>query len=176
MRTNHPRSIRLLAFVAAPLLVAAAAVVQGLRVQPEKGQVVAGHLEGVWTIDSALCARIGARERMTRLEFKIDASVLDAIPEELATHFKELRIYQAGLLTMTEGAGDVSKYPYALIALNGNNHVVMFRSREGGGLDDTESALVSIASGKSRAQDLLFVGGDFDNEPFVAFQREVAKN
>lgn len=175
MRTTNSRSLRFLA-LAAPLLVAAAAVVQGLRVQPEKGQVVSSHLEGVWTIDSQLSTRLGARESMTRLEFKVDASVLDGVPEELAAHFKELRIYQAGLLTMTEASGSVSKYPYALVVLGGNNHVVMFRSRDGGGLDDTESALVSIASGKSRAQDLLFVGGDFDNQPFTPFQREAAKN
>jgi len=157
------------------LVVAAATVVQQVRVQPDSACVVANHLAGAWVADAELTSRLGASERVSRLEFKVDESVLASLPAELTKPFAEMRVFQAGTLSMTEADGDVSTYPYVLVSFQGNAHVVSFRAAHGGALDDAESMLVASVPGKQREKDLLFAGGDFDNEPFKAFKREEPK-
>ena len=38
-------------------------------------------------------------------------------------------------------------------------------------MGDAESFNLILAPAKDKANDLLFIGGDFNNEPFVAYQR-----
>lgn len=167
-RLARPLTLALLA----PTLVAAAAVVQQLRVQPDRACVVANHLAGAWVADADLTTRLGARPQFQRLEFKVDEAVLESVPAELTKPLAEMRIFQAGTLSATESNGGVSSFPYVLVSFQGNAHVVCFRAAHGGGLDDGESMLITAVPGKQREQDLLFAGGDFDNEPFKAFKRE----
>jgi len=143
------------------------------RVQPSKNHVIAPRLAGVWEADAELRARLGASTAMERLEFQPDERVLATIPAQLLEPLENERIYQAGTLTMVEG-GKTSSYPYLLVTHEGNPIVVLARARDGGALDDLESGLLNVVPGKSAAQDLLFLGGDFANEPFKAFHRAPA--
>ncbi|MFQ5749907.1 MAG: hypothetical protein ACE5H3_10690 [Planctomycetota bacterium] len=62
--------------------------------------------------------------------------------------------------------------PFILIEHSGNPHLVFFREREGDPMGDAESANVMLAPTRDRVNDLLLFGGDFNNEPFRAFQRK----
>lgn len=143
------------------------------RVQPSKNHVIAPRLAGVWEADRVLLERLGARAGLERLEFQPDERVLATIPAALLEPLANERIFQAGTLTMVEG-GKASSYAYLLVTHEGNPMVVLARSRDGGALDDLESGLLSVVPGKGAAQDLLFLGGDFANEPFRAFHRAPA--
>lgn len=143
------------------------------RVQPSKNHVIAPRLAGVWEADAELRARLGASEWLERLEFVVDERVLATIPATLLEYLGNERIYQAGTVTMVE-RGKASSYPYLLVTREGNPMVVVARSREGGALDDLESSLLNVVPGKGAAQDLLFLGGDFANEPFRPFHRAPA--
>jgi hypothetical protein len=140
------------------------------RVQPSKNHVIAPRLAGVWEADPALREQLGASARTERVEFVPDERVLATIPAALLEPLANERIFQAGTLTMLESGKTVS-YPYLLVAHEGNPLVVLARSSAGGALDDLESSLLSVVPGKSAAQDLLFLGGDFANEPFRPFHR-----
>ncbi len=67
-------------------------------------------------------------------------------------------------------------YPFILIELFGNPHIVYFREREGDPMGDTESFNVMPASAKDKPNDLLFIGGDFSREPFAAYERKQRRN
>jgi hypothetical protein len=162
----------------APLLLTAVAlaaptIVRELRVRPDKNQVVASRLAGAWEPDPALGERLGTKARMERLEFTPDESVLATIPAELAEKIAAERIYQAGTLRFVE-KGEEKRMPYLLLVHGGNSSVVYFLSRNGQGLDDGESMLLTVVPARDTAADLLFAGGDFNNEPFTAYHR-VAK-
>ena len=60
--------------------------------------------------------------------------------------------------------------PFVLTELNGNPHIVYYR----GPLDylDGESFNVMLAkSDVSKSNDILFIGGDFNNQGFSAWKR-----
>ncbi len=143
------------------------------RVQPSTNHVIAPRLAGVWEADVELRERLGASAWLERLEFVPDERVLATIPASLLEPLANERIYQAGTVTMVE-RGKTSSYAYLLVTYEGNPMVILPRSREGGALDDLESGLLNVVPGKSAAQDLLFLGGDFANKPFRAFHRAPA--
>ena len=61
------------------------------------------------------------------------------------------------------------------LALNehhGNPYVFYFREKNGDPMGDGESFNLVIAPAKDRMKDMLFIGGDFNNQPFVAFGRQ----
>ena len=60
---------------------------------------------------------------------------------------------------------------FILITHRGNATVVYFRERDGDPMGDGESFIVMLAPAKDRAKDLLLTGGDFNNQPFSAFER-----
>ncbi len=55
--------------------------------------------------------------------------------------------------------------------MEGNPHIFYFRERGGDPYGDSESYNVMLAPAKDRENDLLSVGGDFNNQPFVANAR-----
>jgi hypothetical protein len=152
---------------------AAPTLVRELRVQPDKNQVVSSRLAGAWEPDPALGERLGTKAHMERLEFTPDESVLATIPAELTEKITADRIYQAGVLRFVE-KGEERRMPYLLIVRGGNSMVCMYPSRGGQGLDDGESMLLTVVPARDTVADLLFLGGDFNNEPFKAYRR-VAK-
>lgn len=139
----------------------------GLRVQRDPQNIVANSLVGVWVLDAELNQRLGHRGGEERLEFRDDASVLAKVPAALAGKLSEVRIYLAG--TMVRRG---KEHAFLVTALSGNPTIVWFRERGGDPLGDAESWFVSLVRAEARSADLLFVGGDHDNQSFAAYARE----
>ncbi|MBN1418787.1 MAG: hypothetical protein JXP34_08415 [Planctomycetes bacterium] len=149
----------------------------GLRVSPDKENVVASRLEGDWQLDAALNKRLTGSEGPRRggeanpaaIAFKSDPSVTAKIPAKYEEALSQKRIYMAGILTFRRGGP--KEHVFILIEHRGNPHIIWFRERDGDPLGDAESFNVMLAAAKERRNDLLFIGGDFNNQPFDAYAR-----
>ena len=169
--------MKALVFLAGPLALVWAsglsAAGAGFEVQADKENVVASRLEGPWRPHAALTQRLmgggpsAQGDSPTGLvAFKSDPSVAGKIPAKYEKPLSGKRVYMAGLMTLRG-----KDHPFLLIELRGNPHVVFFREREGDPMGDAESFNVMLAVGKDSPNDLLFIGGDFNNQPFSAFER-----
>lgn len=139
----------------------------GLEVKPDRRNVVANALIGEWRLDQALQDRLGGpAEAGDRIAFREDAAVLAKVPRQLAEKLRSMRLFLAG--TMTRKG---KEHAFLLTELNGNPTVVWFRERNGDPLGDAESNNVMLARGAVPQADLLFVGGDSDNQPFACYAR-----
>lgn len=153
-------------------LAASGVVFAGLQVKRDKENVVASRLEGKWAVHPELNLRLTGRpvargeSVANRAEFAVDDAVAARIPERYDRFFTDKAVYLAGTMTLLG-----KKYPFVVISHRGNPHVVYFRERGGDPMGDTESFNVMLAVAKNRRNDLLFIGGDFNNQPFAAFQR-----
>ena len=161
-----------IAWFAALGLVAAAMTQAGaLEVKPDKENVVASRLCGKWVVEAKLSQRLTAgvvdRESPSgNIEFASDSAVAGKLPEKYLKFLKDNRIYMAGTMKV---AG--KEQPFVLIEHCGNPHVVWFRERDGDPMGDAESFNVMLAPAKNPTDDLLFIGGDFNNQPFRALER-----
>jgi hypothetical protein len=146
---------------------------RGQKVTPDKENVVASRLEGDWVPDEEIGARLGTKTQET-ISFKADASVLDHVPSTLLSYLKDKQIYLAGTMTMGKPKDDTSAQalPTVVIESKGNPTLVCFRSRGGKEIDDAESGIVMLATARDKAKDILFMGGDFNNEPMRAWRRK----
>jgi hypothetical protein len=72
----------------------------------------------------------------------------------------------AGTLTL-RGA----EHPFILIEQAGGPYVVYFREAGGDPMGDAESFHLSLVPAKDTQNDALFIGGDFNNQPFAAYRR-----
>ena len=155
-------------------LVSALAVgaVAAVRVTRDKENVVASRLEGTWVVRRELNLELTGRAGTSgesvadRIEFTSDDAVADAIPQEYDRFLADKTVYLAG--RMTRGG---KSYPFVLVSHRGNPHVVYFRERDGKPMGDAESFNVMLAVASDRKNDLLFIGGDFNNQAFSAFER-----
>lgn len=93
---------------------------------------------------------------------KVPAKFLDAAKREGIT----IDIRLAGYMEMGG-----TKHPFILATFHGNPHIFYFRERGGDPFGDSESFNVMLAPAKDRKNDLLFIGGDFNNQPFRAYAR-----
>ena len=160
-----------LAIGAALVAVAGLAIAAGLKLQPDKENVVASRLEGAWVSEPGLTQRLAGvkvdgEPPHGPIEFIADSAVAEKISDKMADVLKSRQVYLAGW--MKQGGG---KHPFVLIEHKGNPHVVWFRPRDGDPMGDSESFNVMLAVARHKANDLLFIGGDFNNQPFSAFQR-----
>jgi hypothetical protein len=139
-----------------------------LVVESNQENVVASRLEGRWTVNDAISTRLGGRMigYDEIVEFKADSTVLTQLSETYKDELADLTIYMAGKLAFNQ-----TVYPFILIQLNGNPHVVFFQERDGNPVGDAESFNVMLAVAEETANDLLLLGGDFNNQPFTAFDR-----
>jgi len=164
--------VRLVAGVA--LCLAATARCAELRVQPDKENVVASRLEGTWRPHVALTQRLAGRppkaageEPTGTIRFQSDPDVAADIPAKYRQFLADQTIFLAGRMT---ARGKV--HPFLLIAIHGNPHVLYFRGRDGDPMGDGESFNLILAPAREPASDLLFIGGDFNNQPFAAYERQ----
>lgn len=156
------------------LLGIGAAALAPLKVQKEKENVVASILIGTWVPDKPLTERLGGRSVVVEgggqagatVVSTDDAKVAGMIPPMYNEFLADKQVYLSG--TMSIGA---DKYPYILISQWGNPYVVFFRPRDGKPMGDAESFNVMAATAKDNANDLLLIGGDFNNQPFSAYKR-----
>jgi len=136
-----------------------------------KENVVASRLEGKWKVHADLSKRLwGRAAESIDVEFTYDKTALpEEVLKKLGTRTKgktTFTIYAIGKMKL-----DAKEYPFLLTALHGNPHVVYFRERNGNPLGDTESFNLGVASAKVKDNDLLLVGGDFNNQPFTILER-----
>ncbi|MDX1565794.1 MAG: hypothetical protein R3236_10325 [Phycisphaeraceae bacterium] len=145
------------------------AALGGVAVQKDKENVVASRLIGTWKTDAALSKRLRGRAMpVEKIMFTEDAAVAEKVPDRYAKRFKEQkkRVYLSG--TMVQGD---KVYPFLLIEHNGNPHLLYFREKNGDPMGDGESFNLSIARAADKKDDILFIGGDFNNQPFTAYKR-----
>ena len=159
------KAMRLATLAFAVALVSSNASWAELRVQADKENVVASRLEGEWTQDAELTQRLGGGDRGGRI-FKNDPAVAAKVPARYDAFFKGKQVYTAGMMTLKG-----KDHPFVLIEHKGNPHIVYFREANGDPLGDAESFNVMLAPGKDKQDDLLFIGGDFNNQPFSACRR-----
>ncbi|WP_375562064.1 hypothetical protein ACE193_05820 [Bernardetia sp. OM2101] len=128
----------------------------------DKENVVSSAMEGEWF----------SRQEGYTMIFKKDSTILEQIPTKYQGFLKDKTIYSAGYITIkSETKTYTENKPYLLTVLSGNPHIFWFRERNGDPLGDAESFNVFIAIGETPADDLLYVGGDFNNQPFLRFTR-----
>lgn len=160
----------------------------------ETQNVVSSELMGEWVIDRELSARLAGTDiekvRDESYTFSESAEASKLICEKLEVLLNILEqdsdkdatetlatamrsIYLAGEVEIGKGSRS-SKHPFALVAWRGNPHFFLYR--EVNGRDDFESGNVMLARDKNGNNDLLFVGGDFNNETFRAFKRKPSED
>jgi hypothetical protein len=140
--------------------------------RPTEQNVVASRLAGSWKLEPALTERLTGRVAApgdaivvvadSEVEKKVPAKFWEAAKKEGFT----LDVRMAGYIEM-RGA----KYPFILSSIHGNPHLIYFRERGGDPFGDSESFNLALVPAKEEKNDLLFVGGDFNNQPFRAYAR-----
>ncbi|HKE01854.1 MAG TPA: hypothetical protein VKE69_12645 [Planctomycetota bacterium] len=150
-----------------------------LKVEFNKENVVASRLEGRWVPHAELGARLGSHTKPNEsivFRSEKEPAFFSKLPAAAAKSLaKSGPIYLAGTLQWV--GWDGLEHPFVLVSHIGNPHVVLFRARGGDPLGDAESCNLSLIPALDPKNDLLFVGGDFNNEPFRSYQRapETAK-
>ncbi|MFT4541719.1 MAG: hypothetical protein ACI841_005014 [Planctomycetota bacterium] len=141
------------------------------RVEPDQNNVTAGRLYGNWEADPVVSERLGTKLPKDTIEFTEDQSFLAELPAQYEKFLKDKQIFESGVVTWRRDGRVVRGGPYILITHSGNPHLVYFRDRDGVAMGDAESANIFVGQGKERQQDLLLLGGDFNNEAFRAYRR-----
>jgi hypothetical protein len=147
-------------------------VAQQDDVRTQEQNVVASRLAGSWKIDTVLTERLTGRTTtaMETLVVVPDPEVQKKIPDRFKEAVKkeglDLEIRMSGYIEI-RGA----KLPFILTTIHGNPHLFYFRERGGDSFGDSESFNLMLAPAKETKNDLLFVGGDFNNQPFRAYSR-----
>lgn len=140
-----------------------------IKVQPDKDNVVSSRLAGKWEADENLTQRLEGKAAAT-LVFASDEAIAAKIPAKFEAFLKGKPVYLAG----TASIGGVES-PFILIDHKGNPHLVFFLQKDGEALGNPESVNVMLAVAKDTVNDLLFLGGDFNNQPFAAYRRVKAE-
>ncbi len=138
-----------------------------IMVQKDKDNVVSSRLEGSWDVNSTISTRLG-RNKGGEISFRSDTCIVADIPQKYEDFLKEYTIYMAGIFTMRG-----TEHPFLLIQHKGNPHIVYFQNLNGNPFGNIESFNVMLAPAKETANDLLFIGGDFNNQPFTAYERSL---
>ncbi|WP_133584520.1 type 2 periplasmic-binding domain-containing protein [Sphingobacterium yanglingense] len=131
-----------------------------LEINYNKENVVASSIDGIW------------KAKNNNLEFISDPTVLEAISDHYFQHLKEFKIYHAGIMKVARRETEKA-HPFILTELNGNPYLIFFRERDDKPYGDAESFILFIARGETKSQDRLFIGGDFNNQPFEEYTRDV---
>lgn len=163
-----------LALIAIPFLVAAVGI-GGFKITPDKENVVSSRLIGSWVPDPELHERLkgGAPGKNAQpIEVRSAPEIAEKIPEHYGEFLNGRTLYMAGYIKWGE-----QESPFVLTDHHGNPHLLMFRERDGDPFGDGESCNVMLAWAKDPKNDLLFMGADFNNEPFRPYRRadEAAK-
>lgn len=163
-------SLGLLCLFLSVLTPMAVRVAAELQVRSDKENVVASRLTGEWEPDAELTKRLGG-STPSGVVFKSDLAVAAKIPAKYEKFLKDKQIFLAGTMTLRG-----QDQPFVLIEMKGNPYVVWFREQGGDPFGDAESFNVMLAVAKETANDLLFIGGDFNNQPFAAYKRAAKPN
>ena len=158
-----------LPIVLAAALLAGATVVGGFKVTPDKENVVASRLLGAWIPDPQLYERLkGAApgKNAKPIEVRSAPEIVEKIPDKYGEFLNGRTLYMAGYIKRGE-----DESPFVLTEMHGNPHMIWFRERDGDPYGDGESCNVMLAPAKDPQNDVLLLGGDFNNEPFRPYRR-----
>lgn len=138
----------------------------------DKENVAVGRLDGTWVPSKELSERLGTKDRAKKIVFKSEKNpaFLVDIPKKVAARLaNQGPIYLAGSMRWDE-----MELTFVLSSNHGNPHIFAFPPRGGDPLGDAESCNFALVPAKDPKNDLLFMGADFTNEPYRAFQRAEA--
>lgn len=156
-----------LLYAAAGVLCVSAVLVQGpFQLKPDKDNVVASRLEGVWILDEMETHRIGGSKDVRGYAFVRDEKIASKIPER----HKELLaddLYLCG----TVQVGTVTS-PFVLTTAHGNPRVIVFHEVAGDAFGRVEAFNVMLCPAMERNKDMLYVGGEKNDRPFACFVRK----
>ena len=152
-----------------------------VRMTPNVENVVASELFGEWIADNELSKRLGgssdhagqgpivfrkndqAEQRMINYLAKIVAKIREdkSKPETLDFLKAFQDVYLAGEVEFQN-----KKQDFALLSIFGTPRLLIYDRK-----DDLESENVMLARDETGDNDLLFLGGDYNNQSFGAFKR-----
>ncbi len=139
---------------------------QALTLDVNKENVVASRLEGSWKVDDKLSQKLTGEANKFDISFKVDLNVARKIPKRFDKFFADKKVFLAGYMKLKG-----KKYPFLLSNIYGNPHVFYFRPKGGRPMGDAESFNLFVARAEKAEQDILLIGGDFNNCPFMALKR-----
>lgn len=130
--------------------------------------VTASRLVGKWTVNPDLTLRLKptAKPRTDTFEFIVDSTAIKSIPKENLEFVKDKPIYLSGYFIFKN-----KSHPFLLTESDGNTHLLYFNDKNGVKNADGESFILFIAVSNDKKNDLLLTGGDFNNQPFKAWDR-----
>lgn len=134
--------------------------------------ITAKKMLGKWIFDKKLNLRLLRKEKLNieTITFSEDDTILEMIPVKYQDFIKPYTVYQAGNMTFKADKKEIT-FPFILIGYYGQPYIVFFEFGKDGKIDDSESFYVNLVAGIEKENDLLFIGGDFPGEPFMAFKR-----
>ncbi|MBX9790652.1 MAG: hypothetical protein K2Y37_17180 [Pirellulales bacterium] len=168
---TSPMLFRALVFILVCSAIALQSSAEELKVEPDEENVVASKLLGIWKQQDALTKRLrGVRSDARKSQsFISEPGITAKIPEKYVRVFlvQKIKIYVAGYMELHN-----DRHPFVLIQLRGNPTILYWRERDGDAFGDTESFTVMVAAATDKKDDLLFIGGDFNNQAFTAYERQ----
>lgn len=158
-----------------------AAMANDLVVQSDLENVVSSRLEGDWVLDESLGKRLltGEDEGLLGLvqgvlSFQSQADVTAQLPDNLVEALAEMPIYMAGTMQVEETRVAGSEGLFLLTERDGNPHVVFLHQQNGALTGNVESANVMLVPASDASDDILFLGGDLSDQPFLPLKRQSA--
>lgn len=161
----------------APILATTPECVLTLTPDPGSRNVVSTQLEGSWVVDDELTERLWPdfvwKSSNVTYKFENSSEVLDMIPEENCKFFHntatESPIYMAGFFSYRKNEEPWTTFHMVLTTYRGNPTIVPWSYNSSTRVP--ESFNVMLARSSDESQDMLFVGGDINNQPFSAWKR-----
>jgi hypothetical protein len=137
-----------------------------VALQPAGGNVASRHLAGEWRLLPELSQRLtGAPTGGPDLvAITSDPSVLDSLPPQIEVILKPSPVYMAGTLTFAK-----ARFVFLLTEQEGSQRLLCFQSGTSG--SGALSIFFDVIPAKEPQNDLLFLGGDKDGQPFFAYER-----
>lgn len=137
-----------------------------LNLKRDKHNLIDYRIFGKWRFSDKVNTILRSSNNIGKIEFTNEPGIINKIPAKFNKHLKNKRIYAAGIMIFKN-----KNYPFILINYSGNMNVVFFRPRNGHPLGDAESFIVTLVRGNKKANDILFIGGDFVGEALSPFTR-----
>lgn len=166
----HRRFFPQLTFVALMWGCLAGIATAELKLEKDPENVVASRLEGSWQVSSQLAKRLSGERRvlLQSVSFKSDPTMLAKVPAAHAEAItaKSGKVYFAGYITFKD-----QELPFLLTTLHGNPHIVLWMEQGGDRFGNIESMNIMLAVAEEKQNDLMFLGGDFNNQPFNPYER-----
>jgi len=150
-----------------------------LKITTDKQNVVSSKLAGSWAMNKELTIKLYGNDKvvgenaLSEVSFEADDEVFDLFlksnkADQMTDEQKSKIpiIYQSGWMRFAK-----FKCPYLLTERSGNPVILFFLERDGSIFGNGESFNVMLAVAKDTKNDALFIGGDFNNQPFRAYSR-----